>query len=118
MRRVFTIPLLLLALLLAACDDLSGLGGRSVDGDWSARLDGEDLWMTLREDRGEIWGEGEWGFDDVYVTGERNGSQVYLVFEFVRFDPVEFEGTIRGTELDGWVQGSGWNGERVRFYRD
>lgn len=118
MRRIFMLPLLILILLLTSCHDLSGLGGRSVDGQWRARLDGEDVWMSLREDRGEIWGFGEWGYDEVYISGERIESEVYLLFEFNRFNPVELEGSIRGREIDGWLHGSGWSGERVRFYRE
>jgi hypothetical protein len=109
---------LLLALLLGACGDLTGLGGRSLDGEWSARIDGEEVWMSLRDDRGEVWGDGEWGWDDVYVSGDRDGSEVYLAFEFDRYRPIEFEGTIRGREIEGRLYGSGLDGRRIRFYRD
>jgi hypothetical protein len=118
MRRITMLPLLLLTLLLGACDDVSGLGGRTVDGDWSARIDGEEVWVRLRDSRGEIRGSGDWGFDDVYVTGDRFDSDVYLEFDFDDFNPIEFEGIVRGRELEGRLYGSGLNGEYIRFHRE
>jgi hypothetical protein len=118
MRRITVFPLLLSALLLGGCDELGGLGGRSIDGEWRARIDGEEVWVTLRDDRGEIRGSGDWGFDDVYVTGDRFDSDVYLEFEFYDYDPIDFEGVVRGREIEGRFFGSGLDGERVRFYRD
>ena len=118
MRKSLLLRLLLLVLLLGACGDLTGLGGRSVDGEWSARIEGEDVWLSLRDDGQEIWGSGEWGFDKIRVDGERFGSDVRLQFEFYDFTPIEFEGTVRGTALEGQLYGSGYRGERVRFYRE
>lgn len=118
MRRLALLPLLLAALILGACDDVTGLGGRSLDGEWSARIDGEEVWVSLRDDGGEIRGSGEWGYDDVFVTGERDGSEVYLVFEFDDYNPIELEGAIVSREIDGRLYGSGLEGERVRFRRE
>ena len=117
MRRITIFPLLLLALLLGACDDVSGLGARSVDGDWLARIDGEEVFMSLRDDRGEIRGTGAWGWDEALVTGDRFDSEVDLRFTFDRYEPIEIEGVVRGNEIDGRVYGSGYDGERVRFER-
>lgn len=118
MRRIALLPLLLLGLLLGACDDLTGLGGRSVEGEWSARIEGEEVWMSLRDDGREVWGSGEWGFDRVSISGERIGSDLVLVFDFAGFNPIEFEGSVLGRELEGRLYGSGYDGERVSFYRE
>lgn len=118
MRRLALLPLLLVTLLLGACDDLTGPGGRSLDGDWTARIEGESVWLSLRDDGREIRGSGEWGYDDVYVTGERVDSDIYLVFEFDRYNAIEFEGRITNREIDGRLYGSGLDGERVLFRRD
>lgn len=117
MRRLTLIPLLLLFVLLGACDDIAGVGGRDVDGTWSARVDGESVWLSLRDDRGVIRGSGEWGYDDIYVDGERRSGEIWLIFEFGRYNPIEFEGRVRGSELEGRLYGSGYDGVRVRFRR-
>lgn len=117
MRRFALLPLLL-ALLLGACEDLTGPGGRSLDGEWTARIEGEEVWVSLRDDRGEIRGSGEWGYDNVWVTGERIDSDVYLTFEFDDYEPIELEGTIVSREIEGRLYGSGLEGERIRFRRD
>ncbi|MQA92683.1 MAG: hypothetical protein GEU90_21080 [Gemmatimonas sp.] len=118
MRRLALLPLLLAALFLGACDDVIGTGQRSLDGEWSARIGGDEVWISLRDDRGDIRGSGEWGFDDVFVTGERYNSDVYLSFEFDRFNPIELEGVIESREIEGTLYGSGLQGERVRFRRE
>lgn len=118
MRRLTLIPLLLLIVLLGACDDISGVGGRDMDGSWSARVDGETVWLSLRDDRGLIRGSGEWGYDDIYVDGERRDGEVWLIFEFNRYNPIEFEGRVRRSELEGRLYGSGYDGVRVRFRRE
>jgi hypothetical protein len=118
MRKFVLFPLLAL-LFLVGCSDAVGVGSRSVDGEWTARVDGEDVWMSLREDsRGRVTGSGDWGWDRVYVRGDRRGSDVYLVFEFDRFSPINFDGSLRSGELDGRLTGSGWTGQRVTFRRD
>jgi hypothetical protein len=117
MRRLVLFPLFAL-LLLAGCSDAIGISSRTVDGDWTARVDGETIWVTLREDnRGRITGAGEWGWSEVYVSGDRQGSEVYLMFEFDRFSPVTLEGTLRGREIDGRLRGSGYN-QRITLRRD
>lgn len=118
MRRLALIPLLLLIVALGACTDFTGPGHRALDGEWSARIDGESVWLSLREDRGSIRGSGEWGRDIVYVTGERYGNEVYLQFEFRYFNPIELEGRLASWEIDGRLYGSGYQGERVRFRRE
>ena len=118
MRRLALIPLLLVVLLLGACDDLTGPGSRSLDGEWVTRIDGEEVWMSLRDDRGQIRGSGEWGFDDVSIRGERFDEEVYLIFEFDDFNPIELEGEIRSREIDGRLSGRGLDGDRVSFPRD
>lgn len=118
MRRLVLLPLLLAVLFLGACDDITGPGSRSLDGRWSTRFDGETIRFSLQDDRGDVRGSGDWGRDDVYVWGERYDSDVYLTFEFDRFSPIEFEGEIRGREIEGRLYGSGLDGERVRFRRD
>ncbi len=118
MRKLVLFPLLAL-LFLAGCSDALGIDGRSVSGEWTARVDSENVWMSLREDgRGRITGSGEWGWDHVYVSGDRRGSEVYLVFEFDRYSPITLDGTIRNREIDGRLTGSGWRGDRVTFWRD
>lgn len=117
MRWIVTFPLLLVVLLLAACDNVAGLSGRSIDGEWRARIGGEEVWISLRDQRGEVWGSGEWGFDRVYISGERFESDLYLVFEFDYYNPIEFDGIVRNREIEGRVYGSGLDGEHVRFYR-
>jgi hypothetical protein len=117
MRRFVIFPLFAL-LLLAGCSDVVGISSRSVDGDWTARVDGETIWVTLREDsRGRITGSGEWGWSQVYVSGDRRGSDVYLIFEFDRFSPVTLDGTLRNREIDGRLQGSGYN-QYITLRRD
>ena len=118
MRRLALFPLLLLIVVLGACADATGPGRRALDGDWSARIDGETVWISLREDRGSIRGSGEWGVDDVYVSGERYDSEVRLVFEFSRYNPIELEGRLVSQEIEGRLYGSGYQGELVRFRRD
>lgn len=117
MRRLALIPLLLAVLFLTACDDVTGTG-RSLDGEWVARVDGEEVWFSIRDSGGDIRGSGEWGYDDIYVTGDRRDRDVWLVFEFDRFNPIELEGRIQGRELEGRLYGSGYDGVRVRFRRD
>lgn len=119
MRRMVWAPLLVVvALALGGCQDVVGIGHNSVDGQWSARVDGETIWISLRDDRGRIRGSGDWGYDPIYVNGERYNSEVYLYFEFNRYNPIEFEGRVRNREIDGRLYGSGYNGVRVRFQRD
>lgn len=119
MRKMVMAPLLMVAvLLLAGCQDVVGIGQRSLDGQWSARIDGETVWLSLRDDRGRIHGSGDWGYDGVYVDGERYNSEVYLHFEFNRYSPIEFEGRVRNRDIEGHLYGSGYNGMRVRFQRD
>ncbi len=116
MRRLILLPLVL-TLLLGACSDIAGLGGRSTDGDWRATIHGEDVRVSLRDDRGDVWGDGYWGYDDVYVSGDRRGSVVSLRFEFDRYNPIDFDGTVRDRQIEGRLYGSGYNGDYVRFYR-
>jgi hypothetical protein len=117
MRWVTIVSLLLLAPLLGACDDVAGLGTRSVDGEWRAAIDREEVWLSLRDHRGEIRGSGRWGYDDVFVRGERFGSEVRIEFDFDRYAPIELEGVVRGRDIEGRLYGSGFHGERVRFHR-
>jgi hypothetical protein len=118
MPRLALIPLLLLIMVLGACTDFTGPGGRALDGDWSARIDGDLVWLSLREDYDGIRGSGDWGRDVVYVTGERYGNEVYLVIDFRYYNPIEFEGRLVNREIDGRLYGSGYQGERVRFRRE
>ena len=69
-------------------------------------------------DRGLIRGSGEWGYDDVYVDGERDDGEIWLIIEFNHYNPIEFEGRVRGSELEGYLYGSGYDGVRVRFRRE
>lgn len=118
MRKFVFFPLVAL-LFLVGCSDALGVGRGSVDGQWTARVDGEEVWMTLREDnRGRITGSGDWGWDPIYIRGDRRGSEIYLVFEFDRYSPVNFDGTLRNREIEGRITGSGWRGEYVTFWRD
>jgi hypothetical protein len=118
MRSIVIFPLIAL-LFLVGCVDAVGVGRGSVDGQWTARVDGENVWMSLREDRqGRITGSGDWGWDPIYIRGDRRGSSVYLVFEFDRFNPISFDGDLRGREIDGRLTGSGYTGVRVTFWRD
>src|SRR5690606_15393912 len=100
MRRFTLIPLLLLLALVGACDDITGPGSRDLDGEWSARIDGETVWFSLRDSRGDLRGDGEWGYDRIYVDGERFDRDVYLVFEFNGFNPIEFEGRVSSREIE------------------
>lgn len=119
MRAVVLLFSLVFAGFLGGCSDAVGIGGgRSVEGPWAATVDREDIFVTLREDRGEIRGSGSWGFDAVTVRGTRAGSDVSLVFEFYEFNPINFQGTIRGDRLEGWLTGSGFHGESATFWRD
>jgi len=118
MRRLAFLPLLFVSLFLASCDDVSGLGSRDLDGEWVAWVEGEEVWFSVRDNRGSVRGSGEWGFDGIYVTGDRYHSEVWLRFEFGWFNPIEFEGEIRGRELRGRLYGSGYDGVRVRFRRE
>lgn len=117
MRRTALIPVLLM-LVLGACTDFAGPGRRSLDGMWSARVDGETVRITLTEDARGIRGSGEWGWDRVYVTGDRFHDEVYLVFEFGQYNPIELEGQVFSGEIDGRLYGSGYHGDLVRFRRD
>ncbi len=116
MRRFILLPLLL-ALLFGGCSDIVGLGGRSADGDWRATFGGEEVRVTLRDRAGDIRGDGRWGRDDVFVSGDRRGSDLSLRFEFALYSPIDFEGTIRSGQLEGRLYGSGLNGDLVRFHR-
>lgn len=118
MRKRSLIPLLLLFVLLGACGDITGSGSRSLDGEWGARVDGETVWFSLRDSRGDIRGDGEWGYDYIHVDGERFDRDVYLVFDFNRYNPIEFEGRVNSSEIDGRLYGSGYDGVRVRFRRE
>lgn len=118
MRKLALMPVLLLMVVLGACTDIAGPGHRSLDGQWSARIDGETVWLSLREDRHGIRGSGDWGRDAFHVTGDRYGNQVHLHFDFWHFNPIEFEGRLTSREIDGRVYGSGYRGDRVRFRRE
>lgn len=119
MRRAVLLVFLMIPVFLAGCSDAVGIGGvRSIEGPWAATVDREDIFVTLSEDRGEIWGSGSWGFDAVTVRGNRAGSDVSLVFEFVEFNPINFQGSLRGDRLEGWLTGSGFRGEPATFWRD
>ena len=118
MRKFAMLPLLMLILFVAACDDITGVGGRSLEGDWTARVEGEQIWLSIRDDRGDVRGSGEWGYDDIWISGERMDSDVYLIFEFDRYNPIELEGRISGGEIEGRLYGSGYDGERVQFRRE
>lgn len=117
MRRTALIPVLLV-LALGACTDLVGPGARSLEGRWSARVDGETVRITLTDDSRGIRGSGEWGRDHVYVTGDRRYDEVYLFFEFSRYNPIELEGRAFSGEIEGRLYGSGYRGDPVRFERD
>lgn len=118
MRIPGLVSVLLMAVALGACDDLTRPGSRSLDGDWSARVDGESVWVTLRDDGDQIRGSGDWGRDEVYVTGERRHDDVYLMFDFLQYNPIELEGRLVNGEIEGRLYGSGYDGELVRFRRD
>lgn len=115
MRRFILLPILAV-LMLGACSDIAGLGG-SVDGDWRATIGGEDVRVSLRDDGGDIWGNGYWGYDKVYVFGSRSGSGVSLRFEFDGYNPIDLDGTVRRGLIDGRLYGSGYNGDYARFDR-
>lgn len=118
MRKLLIIPLLLVMVVLGACHDLTGPGrSGSLDGQWSGRIDGEQIWLSLRDDRGVIRGSGDWGYDPIDVRGERYSSEIYLMFDFRHYNPIELEGRIRGGEIDGRLYGSGYHGERIRLRR-
>jgi hypothetical protein len=119
MRRFVFLPFLLIAALFVGCGDATGIGGgRSVQGTWSGTVDREDIFLTLSEDRGQIWGSGSWGFDAITVSGNRAGSEVSLVFEFGRYQPINFQGSIASNRMDGWLTGSGFRGDPAVFWRD
>lgn len=117
MRWLRVFLLLVASLLLGACGDVVAIGGRSVEGEWRGTVQGERVWLWLEEDGRQVWGSGEWGYDPVYVSGDHFGSDVYLLFEFDLYTPIELEGVVRGNELEGRLYGSGLAGERVRFHR-
>lgn len=119
MRRLFIIALLLVMVVLGACHDVAGPGrGGSLDGQWSGQIDGERIWISLRDDRGVVRGSGDWGYDDIDVWGERlSSSEIYLRFDFRRYNPIELEGRIRGSEIEGRLYGSGYQGDRIRLRR-
>jgi len=119
MRKLGIIPLLLLIVVLSACHDIAGPGrGGSLDGQWSGRVDGESIWVSLRDNRGDVRGSGDWGYDRVDVRGERYSSEVYLRFDFRQYNSIELEGRIRGREIEGRLYGSGYDGQRIRLRRD
>ena len=119
MRRVFFLPLLLIAAILGGCDDVTGVGGgRNVEGRWSGTVDREDIYLTLVEDNGRIHGSGTWGPDPMTVDGTRSGSDLSLVFEFSEFSPVSLQGEIRNDRIEGWVTGSGYRDEPATLWRD
>jgi hypothetical protein len=118
MRRLALIPLLLLIGVLGACADVTGPGRRALDGDWSARIDGETVWFSLRDDGRYVDGSGEWGRDAIYITGERYNDEVSLTFEFDRYNPIQLEGRLVSREIEGRLYGSGYEGEQVRFRRE
>ncbi len=51
------------------------------------------------------------------MTGDRRGSDVSLRFEFDRYNPIDFEGTVQSRQIQGRVYGSGLNGELLQLYR-
>lgn len=117
MRGLAFLPLLLVALLFTGCD-VANLVSRDLDGQWVAWVEGEEVWFSVRDDRGRIRGSGEWGFDDIFVSGERWDDDVYLEFDFGFYNPIAFEGEIEGWDLRGRLYGSGFDGQRVRFRRE
>lgn len=119
MRKLFWLPFLMIAVLLSGCSDATGIGGGdAVSGPWVGTVDREDILVTLTEDRGAIRGSGSWGFDAVTVRGNRAGRDVSLIFEFSEFEPVNFQGTLAGDRMEGWLTGSGFQGEPVSLWRD
>lgn len=118
MQRLALLSILLFGLLLSACDDVTGLAGRSIEGTWRARVDGEDVRINLYEDGGRISGTGTWGYDRILIDGDRSGTEVYLEFDFSGYNPIEFEGTVYNREMEGWLHGSGFRGEPTTFWRD
>jgi hypothetical protein len=119
MRRAVLLPILLFALLAAGCSDVTGIGGgRSVSGLWSGTVDREDIFLTLTEDRGQIHGSGSWGRDAVTVTGNRAGSEVSLIVEFFDYQPINFQGSVTRDRMDGWLTGSGFQGDPATLWRD
>lgn len=119
MRHAVMLAILMIAGLFAGCSDAVGIGGgRSVNGSWSGTVDREDIYLTLTEDRGQIWGSGSWGYDAVTVSGNRAGPEISFVVDFAAYNPVNFQGTIRNNQLEGWLTGSGYRGDGVVFWRD
>ena len=119
MRAFAVIPILLIAMLTTGCGDATGIGGgRAVTGIWSGVVEREDIFLTLTEDRGQITGSGNWGFDAVTITGNRAGSDVSLNFQFFEYEPINFQGRMSNDRMEGWLTGSGFRGEAATFWRD
>lgn len=119
MRNAVLLMILMFAGLSAGCSDAVGIGGgRSVNGSWIATVDREDIYLTLTEDRGQIWGSGSWGYDPVTVNGNRAGSEISLIIDFAAYNPINFQGSIRDNQLEGRLSGSGYRGDGIVFWRD
>ncbi|MDR0786742.1 MAG: hypothetical protein LBG44_02645 [Gemmatimonadota bacterium] len=118
MRWVTLLVMMLASPLLAGCGDLASLVLQDLDGRWVSRVDGEKILLRVNDDRGYLSGTGEWGADNVYVSGDREESRVLLTIEFGRFNPIEFEGQLEGWDLKGRLYGSGYDGTWVVFRRE
>ena len=114
---------LLLCLALAACGDSPTAPTITLTGAWSGTIDGQTLYLVLSEGAGgAVTGTGSLtypGAGGVALTasGTHVAPNVSLVLEASGYDDTSFTGTVTATEIQAYLNGSGFLNDYVLMAR-
>lgn len=127
MRRRYSLLMVMLVVVTAACGDSTGPENFSISGTWtSVGFSGADFSMTVVETARAVEGAGHrvaGGEAMAYrVYGANAGQTASLLLDFDDSDDINFEGEFaRGdgsTLLEGLLYGAGYAGTPITFRRE
>jgi len=116
---------LTLALLLAACGgggDSTGPSRPNLDGAWSGSNAGITLSVTLNENRGDVFGDGNLTSINasiaLTVSGTYSSPSVSLTMSAQGYQDLNFTGSMASpTSMTGTLNGSGFNGFAITLHK-
>ena len=115
---------LLLCLALAACGDSPTQPTITLTGAWSGTIDGQTLYLVLSEGAGgtvtgtgSLTYPGEGGVALTVRSGTHVTPNVSLVLEASGYDDTSFTGTVTASEIQAYLNGSGFLNDYVLMTR-